>query len=225
MRFDTILARAAIGLALLAGFTYLLIDIWITNVGNTDYSENALSALIALKGAGVWFLAMFAILVARCTDGRLLAAVMAFGAFGDILVESDMDRGAIAFLIGHILAIILYLRNRREILTPSQRLLAFVLVPCVVYITWLLTQDVMAVGYSLALSVMAVTAWISRFSRLWVGIGAMLFVASDLLIFADLGENSGGTWYDPAIWGLYFTGQAMITLGVTAVLSGERKSF
>jgi uncharacterized membrane protein YhhN len=37
--------------------------------------------------------------------------------------------------------------------------------------------------YSLGLALMAATAWLSRFPRYRVGIGALMFVVSDLLIF------------------------------------------
>jgi uncharacterized membrane protein YhhN len=47
-------------------------------------------------------------------QSRLLVAVMAFGALGDVLLEtSGMTVGALAFLAGHVVAIVLYLRNRR----------------------------------------------------------------------------------------------------------------
>jgi uncharacterized membrane protein YhhN len=65
---------------------------------------------------------------------------------------------------------------------------------------------------------MAALAWKSRFSRQWVGIGALMFVVSDLLIFARSGPLEGQAWVGYAIWTLYFGGQLLIVLGVTRTL-------
>ena len=76
----------------------------------------------------------------------------------------------------------------------------------------------MAALYALFLGVMASCAWISRFPRYRTGIGALMFVASDLLIFARMGPFAGMAWVSPAIWGLYFGGQALIAIGVMRTL-------
>ena len=81
-------------------------------------------AVTAWKGAGVGLLALWAATRARSADGWLLAAVLALGAIGDVLLDAvGMTAGALAFLAGHLVAIALYLRNRRPIPTTSQRLL------------------------------------------------------------------------------------------------------
>ncbi len=147
---------------------------------------------LAWKGTGVGFLAVFAGLRARSLDGWLLTAVMSFGMLGDVLLGVNFIVGALAFLAGHLVAIGLYLRNRRPALTRSQLLLAVVLVPATVAIAFLLpTERAEAPGialYATGLSVMAACAWISRFPRLWTGLGAVMFVVSDLLIFARMGR-------------------------------------
>ena len=176
------------------------------------------------KGLGVALLAVYAALNARSLDGWLLVAVMAFGALGDVLLgAAGLTVGAIAFLAGHLLAITLYLRNRRPSPTRSQMALAIVLVPAVVIIAFLLPADrAGAPGvalYSLGLALMAATAWISRFPRYRVGIGALMFVASDLLIF-----GRDGPWPDNfatglGVWGLYYFGQLLICVGVVGSIS------
>lgn len=179
------------------------------------------------KGAGVGLLALYAGWSARRLDGWLLCAVMAFGAMGDVLIETQgLIAGAVAFLIGHLFAIGLYLRNRRPNPSPSQMLLAGLVVPLTVAIAWTLPGDRSSAPgvavYALSLSVMAATAWLSRFPRYRVGLGAMLFVASDLLIFARAGPLSEATWIGYAIWTLYFAGQVLICLGVVATLNARR---
>lgn len=178
---------------------------------------------LAWKGTGVGFLAVFAALRARSLDGWLLTAVMSFGMLGDVLLGVNFIVGALAFLAGHLVAIGLYLRNRRPALTRSQLLLAVVLVPATVAIAFLLpTERAEAPGialYATGLSVMAACAWISRFPRLWTGLGAVMFVVSDLLIFARMGRIEPTFTVGLAVWGLYFAGQVMICLGVSGRLA------
>ena len=147
---------------------------------------------------------------------------MAFGAMGDMLLEiAGLTLGALAFLAGHLVAIGLYWRNRR----PSPSRLALLLVPATVIVAFLLPADrAGAPGvavYALGLSLMAVCAWSSRFPRSRVGAGALMFLVSDLLIFARAGPLHGQAWVGFAIWSLYFAGQALISVGVTGALSAR----
>ena len=184
------------------------------------------AAALTWKGLGVGLLAVYAALKARDLDGRLLVAVMTFGALGDVLLGAmGLTVGAIAFLAGHVVAIGLYLRHRRETLSRSQLALAIVLVPATVIIAYLLPSDrAGAPGvafYSLGLSLMAATAWTSRFHRLRVGIGAVMFVVSDLLIFARSGPLPDNFLTGLGVWGLYYGGQLLICVGVTEILSSR----
>ena len=168
----------------------------------------------AWKGAGVALLAVHAALRARSLDGWLLTAVMAFGAGGDVLLETHgLTVGAVSFLLGHVVASILYLRHRK----PG----AFVplaLIPVVVGIAYLLPHDRSGAPgialYSLFLAVMAATALMSRFPLKTVGLGALMFVVSDLLIFGRLGPLPDNLVTGLAVWGLYYFGQLLICLGV-----------
>lgn len=192
--------------AILAGGSYL-----IAVIGQFE----GMSAIL-WKGSGVGLLALYAALRAESFDGWLLTVVMAFGAAGDVLLDSvSMEVGAGAFAAGHIIAIWLYLRNRRHSPTGSQQALAVVLALGTPIIAWSLTQAVEVAIYATILGSMAAAAWLSRFSRYRVGLGAVLFVASDLLIFARMGPLAEPAWISVAIWALYFCGQLLIVLGVT----------
>lgn len=211
------LGRLALVLSVVAGVSYL----WAGSLPLAPW------AATAWKGAGVALLAVYALLRARTLDGWLIFAVMALGATGDVLLEtSGLIVGAVAFLAGHIVAIALYLRNRRPKLTPSQIALAIALPPATVATAFSLPADrAMAPGialYALGLSLMAALAWISRFSRLKTGLGAVMFVASDLLIFARGGPLAGAAWAGFAVWALYYAGQYLICVGVVPALA--RKS-
>lgn len=173
--------------------------------------------LIAWKGAGVGLLALWASLRVRSTDGWLLAAIMAFGAAGDVLLEAvSLEVGAAAFLAGHLAAILLYARNRRV----GAGWWPMLAVPLVVAAAAALPADRAAAPgialYSAGLAAMAACAVMSRFR--FAALGAWLFVASDLLIFARLGPLAGSALPGLMIWPLYFAGQALIAWGVAASL-------
>lgn len=181
---------------------------------------------LAWKGSGVALLAVYAALRAVTREGWLLAAVMAFGALGDVLLNAfGLTAGAIAFLIGHILAIILYWPNRRPDLTRGQLISGALLVPAIVATAFELPADrALAPGvalYATGLATMAATAWMSRFPRILVGLGAMAFVISDLLIFAGAGPLAHNALAAMGVWPLYYGGQLMICLGVTRTLNAD----
>ncbi|HEY0436437.1 MAG TPA: lysoplasmalogenase family protein [Phenylobacterium sp.] len=180
-------------------------------------------AAIAWKGAGVGLLALYAASKAKSLDGWILAAVMAFGCAGDVLLETHgLTVGALAFLAGHLVAIWLYLRNRQAKFTARQLLLAGLLIPATVATAWSLPFDRAAapgIGlYAFGLSVMAASAYLSRFRQDRVALGALMFLVSDQLIFARAGPLHGVAWVSDAVWILYFGGQTLIAMGVTEEL-------
>jgi uncharacterized membrane protein YhhN len=208
--------RIVLLLALVAGLSY--VASWNLAIGP--------GAGLVWKGAGVGLLAVYAALQARDADGWLVCAVMALGALGDVLIKTaGLTVGAVPFAVGHVVAVSLYLRNRRDTLAPGHRLFALLVVPVTVEVAAMLPSDRSAVPgiafYALLLSIMAATAWISRFPRSRVGIGAILFVASDLLLFARLGPLADAPWAGVAVWVLYFGGQLLICVGVTATLAAD----
>lgn len=214
MTWKDVAARAALAAAIVGGASYLIAEA--AGVGGW--------AGIAWKGSGVALLAVYAGLRARSQDGWLLASMMALGTAGDVLIEvAGLTGGALAFLAGHLVAIGLFLRNLRPRVSRWDTLPALSLVLATVTVAYLLPADRAAASgvalYAAGLSAMAATAWLSRFPRPLTGAGALMFVASDLLIFARAGPLGGQGWVTPAIWLLYFTGQAMICVGVVRTLS------
>ena len=65
---------------------------------------------------------------------------------------------------------------------------------------------------------MAASAWTSSFPRYRVGLGAVMFVASDLLIFAHMGTLASSPLPGLLIWPLYYFGQFLICVGVIGEL-------
>ena len=182
--------------------------------------------LILWKGAAVACLAGYAARFARETDGWLLALVMGLGALGDMALELDMIAGGALFALGHLVAVALFLRNPRSARNGSQRLAAVALLVATPVIAALLALPdarwPLAAGYAAIVGAMAATAWISRFPRYRVGIGAVMFVISDLLIFAREGNHvpEALTWW--TIWPLYYVGQFLIATGVVRTLRAGR---
>ena len=172
------------------------------------------SLSMAAKGGSVALLSVYALLLGRTATHWHIAAVMAIGAVGDVFMEVDSTIGGAFFALGHVVAIALYWRNRREVLTGSQRVAALALLVLTPLVSWQLSGGKPEVAlYALFLGAMAATAWSSRFPRYWTGIGALLFVASDLFIFHRMGTGSDAVsqW---TVWPLYYGGQALIVLGV-----------
>lgn len=178
--------------------------------------------LMAWKGAGVALLAVYALARHGGSDSRQIAAVMALGALGDVLIELVLEWGAIAFLAGHLIAIALYWRHRRHRLELSQRLAALALALLIPVISFLLPLDRTAAPgialYATGLGLMTAAAWTSSFSRYRVGIGVVLFAVSDLLIFARLGPLAQSPVPGLLIWPLYYFGQFLICTGVVGEL-------
>lgn len=216
-RLDTSARLALIG-SMIAGVSY--IASW-----NMELSQ---AASLTWKGLGVGLLAVYAGLRAKDLNGWLLAAVMTLGTLGDVLLGVQFIVGAVAFLMGHAVAIVLYLRNRRQTIQRSQLALAVLLVPATVFIAFMLPADrAGAPGvafYTLGLSLMAATAWTSRFPRFTVGIGALLFLVSDLVIFAKMGFLPDTFLTGLAVWVPYYGGQLLIAVGAAGAITHWRET-
>jgi uncharacterized membrane protein YhhN len=177
--------------------------------------------LMLLKGTGVALLAVYALQRHPSSDARMIALVMAIGALGDMAIEFSFTAGGAAFFLGHIVAIALYLRNKRERLGPFDWLLAAAIFVATPGVSWLLSTDLAVTTYAAGLGAMAAAAFLSRFPRGRVATGAALFVLSDWLIFSRMGPVGDNVLADWLIWPLYYSGQFLIASGVIQTLRGE----
>lgn len=138
----------------------------------------------------------------------LFVAALALGALGDVLLEtSGMIVGGVAFFAGHLVAILLYWRNRLR-----ARWIAPALGLAVAAAAYAFTRDAGVAVYAAAVGGMAGSAVASRFPL--AGLGGLLFAGSDLLIFAQMGPLYGSALPGLLIWPTYFIGQALIAYGV-----------
>ena len=180
--------------------------------------------LIPLKGAAVGLLALYLWQRHSSPDARLLAWAFGAAALGDMALEIETDRliGGLLFFAYHVMAMGTYLRNRRPRLARSQKAAVVAMLLLTPVIAWLLPADrgeAANIGiYALALGAMAASAWASVFPRYRVGAGAVLFLLSDLLLFAELGPLQGTLVSAVLVWPIYYLGQLLIAVGVAQSL-------
>lgn len=183
--------------------------------------------LIGFKGAAAGLLAIYALLRHAGTDTRLLAGSLALAAAGDITLELYPAYALIPFFGAHLFALNLYLRNRRQAPTGSQKLAAMailILLPLIVALAMLGQPDFASASiYALTLSGMAAAAWMSRFPRYRVGTGALLIVAGHVLLVAGFAHPWGAPAASWLAWPLYYIGQFLVVTGVIQSLRGPSR--
>ena len=171
-----------------------------------------------LKGSACALLAVYAYLRHSSRDARLVALMMAIAALADMAIEFDIKAGAAIFFVYHCAALVLYLRNKRPVLAPSQKGAVAALLLGTPIVGYLLYPEQVAAIYALALGAMAAAAWASNFPRYRVGAGAVLFVISDWLIFAGMGPLARSPVVENMVWPIYYLGQFLITVGIVTTL-------
>lgn len=180
---------------------------------------------VALKGSVVGILAIAAARLAirrEITGGWRLAAILAAGALGDMLLDVPglFLLGGGSFAVGHLFAIAFYRRYRRAA-GLSLWLGVAALVAWGAALPWLMigggAPGFAGVAlYALLVSGMAATALLSGFPKCWTGLGAIAFLASDSLLIMRLGGHlaGGAAVHDVLVWSSYSLGQVGIFIGV-----------
>ncbi len=182
---------------------------------------------LAVKGASVGLLALYVALRVpqgrHRSDGLLLVGALLLAAAGDVAIELDFLIGGAFFAAAHVVAVVLYLRNRHKRPSPTQKLMGLSLLIGTPLVSYFLSghQPQIAI-YAAFLGAMAAAAWMSHYPRYRVGTGAVLFVLSDWLIFSRMGALSLDPLPDMLIWPLYYAGQVMIATGIVQCLRGEQ---
>ena len=97
--------------------------------------------LIPLKGSPVAMLALYLWLRHSSPDARLMAWAFGAAALGDMAIEVDRTIGALLFFLYHVLALSVYLRNRRPRLTPSQKWAVVALLLLTPAIAWWMPHE------------------------------------------------------------------------------------
>lgn len=181
---------------------------------------------LAVPGLGVVFWKMAAVgflvpyTLRRHHDGHFAwaAVFLALYALADGVLEQSIRWGGTIFALGHAVAIALYLRHRRPKMAPTQLALVLVLLVATPVVIWLLVQAPSATLYGTIVGAMAAAAWSSNFPRYRVGMGAVLFVISDLVLMAQMGPLEGWIGQGFVVWYLYYAGVLLIATGIVQTL-------
>jgi hypothetical protein len=172
--------------------------------------------LVPLKGAAIGLLALYAWWRHSSGDARLLAIMLALAALGEMALEADRGAAMLLYFGFHVVALMLFLRHRRETLALSQKWAAVTLLLTTPVIAGLLAptgQMQPAALYGLSLGATAAAAWTSSFPRYRVGAGALLLVVAHLLLIADTGWLQGHLASAIFPWPLSYLGLLLMTAG------------
>lgn len=181
--------------------------------------------LMIVKGGSVASLAAYSLRRLSGANAVLLAFFLGLSALGDALIIIDMGLGGAAFFAAHLFAILLFVRHRRSTLAASQAILAILLLAATPLLSYFLTlpqTDWLLIIYSAVLGLMACLAWSSAYPRYQVGIGAILFVISDLLLFGSMGLLQNISLAGALVWPIYYIGQLMICTGVARTMRSSK---
>lgn len=177
-----------------------------------------------VKGSAVGLLAAYALLRVASFDHLLLVIALLAGAIGDMQLEIQSPDNFIGgmknFLIGHIFYIFIFWRNRLDAFEISRSrmngasILWAVVAGATVY-AWpaVVEGKFHLAAYTIGILGMATAAFISRYPLKMVGTGAILFIASDAMIAADI-IFVIPDWVEYFIWPTYYIAQLLITAGI-----------
>ncbi len=174
-----------------------------------------------MKGCAVGALAVMALR----SNARLLALALALCTLGDILLDLDprlFAFGLGAFLLAHIIYVVLFGRSRATGMPADPLRIAAVLLilACSAALSvWIVPSvgplAVPVVLYICALTAMVSTAILARFEQPWVAVGAVLFLISDSLLAINKFKTAIPL-RDFLVWTTYYLGQCGIALGFLA---------
>jgi len=178
--------------------------------------------LFAFEAGALLLLAVYALLRHPTSDARLLAGSIACAGIGVVAVELDIWIGSLILIVGHGLAIALFLKHRRPSLAGSQKAAAIVLLLFTPLIAWLEAAGdpaaLTAAVYALVLGGMAACAWTSAFPRYRVGTGAVLLVLAGLVSIGGMGPLAVSKLSGLTAWPLFYLGYFVICTGVIQTL-------
>jgi uncharacterized membrane protein YhhN len=168
----------------------------------------------------------------RDRDNVILGMALVFSSLGDALLDLDPARlfikGLLAFLVAHLIYILLFVRNWVWPLRPKRwqlALLAAVLIYSLLLSLWLapslgdLAGPVMF--YVCVITVMAVSAILAGYSTPWVYSGVILFLISDSILAVNK-FKAPAPLSGYLIWATYYLAQYGIAIGVLWNKSGEK---
>jgi uncharacterized membrane protein YhhN len=185
----------------------------------------ALPLMAAFKASSIFLLAAIALFA----GSRLLTLALLFGAVGDFNLALDRDQsviqGALAFLVGHLFYIALFIRagiGASALKAPLRLLAMAAIIAAAIASTFALipqsSRFFMPFSvYTGVLTVMVLSSFTLPPAR-WVAMaGAVLFFISDGFVaagmFYPLNDPTFAFWRGFAGWMIYWAAQAALCLG------------
>jgi hypothetical protein len=178
--------------------------------------------IVAWKGAFTFMLAASVYMASMNRSARLIAGALAVSAVADmLLVTVGIVAGGVGFAVAHALAILGYLGYRSPRLSAARSSIAgafpLLVTLGICALLWSAGKP-WAIGmFVLLSSSMAASALLSRFPIWLSGLGAMVFVLSDALFFADLALFGGSGKLGWQTWACFATGYALVARGAMVV--------
>lgn len=211
---------------LVIGGTYWLAEIARSGMAFEHLADLPLGLTASWRSASVAGLALLVLLRTAGVTRVCLGGSLALIAAADILLSTKgLMSGGTVYVLAHIVAITGYvlLRDHRAG-TPVRLIALAVPILAVLGVAAAVTAASMHPVHLLYPAIsgsMAAWALTSRFNRLTIGLGATLFVVSDVLLFWDFAFYEGTRALGWLIWPAYFGGLALIAAGA---IEGPRKA-
>lgn len=179
---------------------------------------------VVVKGLCCVLLAVIAFRVLGPKGGLLLGLALLLSAAGDVLLAIDRPNfftyGLVAFLVAHLLYIVLFAGNLAplaEVGAGRWLAVAAVIAATVGVGGWLKpslgAMTVPVLAYVAVITTMVVLAILAGFPTWLVIAGALLFLASDSILAVNKFKMPVPA-ADYLVWGTYYAAQALILLGV-----------
>jgi hypothetical protein len=204
--------------AVVLGSAYFLTALGRSGVMFEQLAHIPKPIIVAWKGAFTLMLAASVYMASMNRSARLISGALVISAVADmLLVTVGIVAGGVGFAIAHALAILGYVGYRSPYLSPASSTIAVAFPLLMTLGTCALlwsTDKPWAIGmFVLLSSSMAASALLSRFPLWLSGLGAMVFVLSDALFFADIALFGGSGKLGWVIWACFATGYALVARG------------
>lgn len=213
-------------IAIFVGLIY-----WVGSLARSGVAFEELASLpkpliVATKGLFSILLAISVFAARKGSASQMVGTALAISAVGDmLLVTVGSAAGGLTFAIAHVLAGYAYAKNRRES-NPAALWIAASAVPLIAVVSSYLVlhgsdQNILMSLFPLISGSMAALAILSRFPLWLSGLGAAIFVASDVLFLADLGVLQHSGEWGFLTWASYAVGYAMVARGAASFSTTE----
>jgi hypothetical protein len=222
MQNPATLSRTIWLLAVFVGAVY-----WLGSLGRSGVAFTELAALpkpmiVATKGLFSVLLALSVIVARKGRHSFLVGVALAISALGDMaLVAMSSVIGGTIFAMAHGVAGYAYAGMRRAD-NSRLRLCSAIAVPALaVGVSFLVLrgsdQSIWMALFPILSGTMAALAILSRFPLWLSGMGAAIFVQSDVLFLVDLGILNHTGSFGFLTWATYAIGYAMVARGAASI--------